>query len=386
MNRILLALSLMVTGCGGYKSLNYYLPDEIEGPYFERGDTSLQPLTDRMDDKCMQYRHFDTCIFQKNPVAQEETAVGIDQLEDNRRFGVKIRNLATNGFLENSKLQVLTLNTPRFTLQQLNLFKMPFTVMRSYAEQLSAYYWADRIFTYLEPRLGNRIPPVVLKIYADDTFTGYLSSKDSIHLEKSLNKVPAAFSADIITHLVGEAMADKLSGKKLFAGDRSVQHKFCELNPHGCCATQIGCSQALAHAFGDYLVGMMNPMKPRVGEAAAANPAGQIMCGIPRDLATLSAQTQLQVFSACSAGSAGGKVSLMGAWYASLWWKVRAQAEAARAGQGFEVDQLFFDHAKTWTGTTTFAEAKVAAINLSKSFKGGKFTAAFETVFTAIAQ
>lgn len=381
----LLLLILGTSACGRFSPSVYKLP-EVQGPFFEAGGSDLQPSTDRMDSTCRTSRVYDTCLFNKNPVAQAGQSVSSSQLEDLRWYGVKIRDLAPSGFLENSHLQILALNTPRFTLQQRNLLKIPYSESRSYAEQLSAYYWANRVFAYLEPRMSGRFLPLSLKIYVDDVFTGYVSASESIHLEKTGSKIPAAFSADIVTHLIGHALANALSQKKVFSGDRSAQHKSCDLNPLGCCTTQLGCSQALAQSFGDYLVGMMNPTLPRIGETAGASPAGQPICGFARDLVGLSARTAVQAFSACSSAGANGRVSLMGAWYASLWWKLRSLEEQKSVGSGRDIDILFFDHAKSWTGTSTFIDVRAAALKLAQSFRGGRYATDFETIFTVVSQ
>jgi len=370
---------MFLTGCGGFKGPAYFAEPGPQGPYFEPGEQSLQPGSDVIDTACKTNRYMDTCLFQKNPVAQEKAAMTTGDLEGARNYGVKIRDLNPTGYLENKFLQVLTLNTPRFTLQQKSLLKAPYNDLRSYMEQLSAYYWANRVFSYVRPRMGpGRLPVQDLKIYADDAFTGYAAATNSIHLEKTSGKVPAAFSSEIVIHLVGQAIAHHLSGKKIFGAERGAKHKTCDLNPHGCCATMEGCSQALTMAFGDYLAGIMNPTQPRLGETVSNDINGQQICGVSRDLNNLSAQqNQSQIYGLCTA--APGRVSLLGAWYASLWWNLRVKADPN------DIDMMFFDHAKSWKADTTFLEAKASALELAKKYKGGRYLAAFEAAFAAIA-
>jgi hypothetical protein len=90
-------------------------------------------------------------------------------------------------------------------------------------------------------------------------------------------------------------------------------------------------------------------------------------------------KTKTEVYNAC-----GGRAVLLGAWYASLWWKLRTQLEAGEAGAGQDVDILFFDHAKAFTSTSTFAEAKAEALRLAGSYKSGKYLSAFTAALSGI--
>jgi hypothetical protein len=338
---------------------------------FTAGDDSLIPAGDKLSDDCRNQSDFDTCLFLKNPVAQEGRAVNTNEIEGARHFGVKIRGLAKTGSLENAHFKILTLNTPRFSLLNPSAFKAPFAPGASYAEQLSAYYWADRAFEYLGGRVGSaRLPTSPLSIYADDVFTGLSTKNASIHLGKSESGMPAAFSAEIVIHLLGEATAQSLSGRRLFPVD-PAQHNSCYLNPRGCCRTDAGCAQALASGFGDYTAAIMFPGSPKLGEASAEDPVGQSLCGLPRDLAAMATRSKGDVFSACA--KAPGQAVLLGAWYAGQWWHLRQQVEAETPGAAADIDILFFEHAKVWTGSATFSQAKAAAIAAATSYKNGLY-------------
>lgn len=364
-----LSLCLVVlTACTPLKTeqsaLN--LPETL----FTAGDGSLIPPTDKISPGCLDQPEFDACIFLKNPVAQSNGAVNIEDLEQHRLFGVKIRGLSTSGFLENKKLQVLTVSSPRFTLQDARKFKSGYSASESYLEQVMAYYWANRTLEYLTNRLGeSRVPLSPLKIYADDAFTGYSSTRNSIHLEKG-SGVPKAFSAEVLIHLLGQALAQDLAGRALFPGS-DMQHKSCGVSPRGCCAGDAGCSQALAAAFGDYVAAMMFPASPKLGETVAQSVAGQSVCAIPRDLSSLGARPKSEVHSACAGHS--GYAPLMGSWYASQWWRLRQQVAAVNAEAAADIDVIFFEHARRWTAQSTFAEAKAAALSVAASYKNGAY-------------
>lgn len=350
--------------------------------FFTAGDPSLIPPSDKLTAGCLADKEYDSCIYLKNPVAQEAKPLQPADLESVRRFGVKIRGLTKTGFLTNAKIAIHTLNTPRFTLFAKEKLKAEFSDQESYLEQVSAYYWMNRALEYLSGRVGeSRLPLTPLKVYVDDAFTGYASTRDAIHLEKSPGALPKALSGEAVVQLLGQALAMDLSRRALFPG-AAAQHKVCGTSPRGCCASEAGCAQALGSAFGDYVSAMMFPGAPKLGESVANSPAGQSLCALPRDLAALAGRTKAEVYTACSTQQ--GQVVLMGAWYASQWWKLRQQSEAQTPGSGTDIDQIFFDHAREWAANATFAEAKAAALKVAAQHKGGKFAALITSGLSAL--
>jgi hypothetical protein len=142
----------------------------------------------------------------------------------------------------------------------------------------------------------------------------------------------------------------------------------------------MGCAQALGSGFGDYVAAMMFPEAARAGESIAQSNEGQKICSIARDLVSLSMRTRAQVFNACAPK---GRAALMGAWYASIWWKLRAQAEAQEAGAGADIDKIFFDHAKSLTSTSDFGSAKAAAQTAAQNYKSGLYSASVVAAFSS---
>jgi hypothetical protein len=318
-------------------------------------------------------------LFFKNPVAQNRSAVLSQDLEAQRRYGVKIRGLNTSGRLENSTVRIMTLHTPAFSLFDPAHLKAPISDDTSYAEQLMAYYWASRAIDYLKPRTG--IQPFAarpLKIYVDDSFTGYSSRGHSLHLEKRAGRISKAFSAEVILQLMGQAVADDLSQAKLFERSQSAQHKFCRLDPRGCCVSANGCAGALAGAFGDYFAAVLFPSVPMIGETLGSDTEGQKICGLTRAPAQLILKTRAQVYSACA--SAPGNAVLMGSWYAALWWSIRAQSEGLDGAA--DIDTLFFETAKEWNSGSVFADHKTKALEVAAAYKGGKYLSIIQKSFT----
>ncbi len=174
----------------------------------------------------------------------------------------------------------------------------------------------------------ERVPLKGLRIFPDDAFTGYSQVYNSIHLALNDGEIPKAFSGEVVIHLTAQALADALSDKRLFAKN-TTQHNYCVLDPKGCCRTDLGCAQALGSGFGDYVAGIMFPESARSGETLSGLLEGQKICSMARDLNDLSRRTRGQVFGACDPR---GRVSLLGPGNASLWWKLRSEAEAQENG------------------------------------------------------
>lgn len=374
---ILMFLSLL--GCNPRQMQSPKSSINLPGSYFQAGGTDLVPSTDKLSNDCLKNKDFDSCIYLKNPVAQQNAAVEVSALNDVRRFGIKIRSLTPTGFLTNAKFQILTLNSQRLPLKKVDALKAEFSVSESYLEQISAYYWANRAVEYLTGRIGaERFPLTPLKIYVDDAFTGYASTRNAIHLQKESATTPKALSGETVVHLLGEALAQDLSSRALFPG-AAAQHKSCSLSPRGCCAADVGCAQALGSGFGDYVAAMLFPNSPRLGETIGNSNAGQNLCTMTRDLASLANRTRAEVYASCS--QATGFATLMGAWYAAQWWKFRVQAEASQPGAAADIDKMFFDHARKWTSSSTFTDAKASALAVADQYKNGQYSALMRTAF-----
>lgn len=375
--RILLALSLPLCACTKMGGLQWGTSNTA---MFSQGDSALAPASDMLTTSCATRSDFDACIYLKNPVAQRGAAVSESDLTTLLQFGVKIRDLEPTGNLQNAHFQVRTLNTPRLQVVEAAQFKADFSESTSYIEQVMAYYWADRVFEYLAPRLGaSRLPVQGLTIYADDVFTGFSSRAFAISLEKISGQIPKALSGEVVVQLLGQALAHSLSRGKVFDSQNSAQHNSCGMSNKGCCTTASGCSNALASSFGDYLAGIMFPNQPVLGETVADLPSGQSVCGMNRDLQALSSSSEVAIFSTC-----GGNITLEGSWYASLWWSIRTQAEANQPGASQDIDILFFDHAQSWTATSTFNDAKQAAITLATNYKSGQYLTLIQNVLGSV--
>jgi len=313
------------------------------------GDERI-PSTDKLAASCLTDDRFDSCLYLKNPVAQEQQSVS--DLRSAQKFGVKIRGLGESGALENSYVQVATTKSPRVSAFQRNQLKAEFDPNTTFLQQIQAYYWANRLTEYLRSRVGSQnLPATRIRIYIDDAFTGVVAKTHSVHLQNE-----EALSGDVVVQLYAQAWLSQLTSNRIFQND-TVHHSGCKNQARGCCKSDMGCAQALANAFGDYFAAVMFEDKPILGESLSDSPQGQSLCSRRRDLRELNKSSRGQMYNSCA--TTNGHAVLLGSWYASLWWKIRTQAQSPK-----EIDRTFVEHAKTWTSVTTFEQAKQSAESL----------------------
>ena len=100
----------------------------------------------------------------------------------------------------------------------------------------------------------------------------------------------------------------------------------------------------------------------------------QIIAGVARDIASLSASTANTTFTTSS-----GHTQAMGLIYASIWWQVRAAAGT----QSSEIDRIFLEHLSLIDGTDDFRTAIAKAKTVDARLFGGRHAAKFDSQLTA---
>ncbi len=366
MRLTLLIGTLILSGCTKFKASNSGIG--VNREFFKTGEVELKPSTDKLSSDCLSNSDFDLCIFQKNPMAQTGQSLDLNGANGHRNFGAKLNGVALGFRLENSEVQVLSLKYDRVDLRVPSQFKSDLSDSASYLEQLSAYYWSYRMTRYLKDRLGSVYPAVGrVKIYADDVFTGYSSKNNSIHLKKSPQELADALSSDVIHQLLAQALLFNMTHGQSASLKDTQNHQACALSPKGCCSSKWGCSQALSSAFGDYMVGVMNPDRAVVGEQVAKSLSGQNICGQKRDLRDLKNLSLDLAFTSCSGKL--GFVPLMGSWYASVWWSIRGEAASRFSSGASDIDRLFAEHMGNMQSSWTFQTASSMAQTLAGKYQ-----------------
>jgi hypothetical protein len=118
-----------------------------------------------------------------------------------------------------------------------------------------------------------------------------------------------------------------------------------------CCATNAGCFSAINEGQADYHAMMLFPDYPGIAEILSNDGVGLRGCGIPRNAPMNATLTRAEAYTACAAPYQG-EVHVMGALYASIWWKVRS--DQATPVLKREVDKLFLAHLASLQTTDTF--------------------------------
>jgi hypothetical protein len=364
MRLLSLLLLFLLVSCKPFRSAEF--PSVYPDSLFSSGGSDRVPETDKLSPGCLSDPAFDACLSQKNPVAQTDQPL-LNSWKESLYYGVKIRSLDRSGFLKNGWLSVESSRSARVHISNLSKWKSGPSVDESQWEELSAYYWTTRTMEYLTARLGAGFLKLSeLRVFVDEEFTGYISKHKMIALNKGAN-VPHAAQADVVIQLLGQAIADQNTAESVF-GPVVSSERFR-------CPSDAGCSRALASAAGDYLVGIMFPDSPRIGESLqypTGDVNGQSACGLKRDLLALQSLTAPDVYLACR--SQEGLAAVLGSWYASLWWKIRTEAEAQVTGASQDIDTLFFLHLKRWKSSSNWATAKQDAVAASDLYKSGKYT------------
>jgi hypothetical protein len=185
--------------------------------------------------------------------------------------------------------------------------------------------------------------------------------------------------------------AHELGHANLFylAGHTGVSDSNETVTPQGShgCKTPDGCLGAIHEGQADYLASMFFPSHPAVGDGVVGSSMstpgqGLCSCGICRNPATNARPETYLTFEAAYNNACGesaeGEIHLMGAAYASLWWKVRSDAALTD-----EVDRLFLAHLKYLPQNVTFIDTvdAVAAADSELRSRGlisRSYTGAYE--------
>ncbi|MCB0386982.1 MAG: hypothetical protein KDD43_16430, partial [Bdellovibrionales bacterium] len=305
------------------------------------------PSTDKMDKDCSTSSSYSMCLYLKNPVSQNATVLSdpesATELNLQRTFGVKLTGVDGSGRLQNSSVEIVTLEGTAVDTAKLQSYKeLGVDDASNFLEQQMAYYWANRSIEYLSAWAGNLyVKNQGIKIIVDDRTHGWRPSTKSIHLKKSSLGKSMAANGGLVVHLLAQANLWLATGGEIDNLSGDSKHQACGTHDKGCCRNPTGCSRALASGAADYMVAIMFPDDPGMGEYWSNSLDGVKSCTQSRNLKYMSAITATDANQACS-GQAG-EVHALGSVYASIWWDVRKKAEENRPGSGREIDTLYMD-------------------------------------------
>lgn len=187
-----------------------------------------------------------------------------------------------------------------------------------------------------------------------------------------------ALDSSIGAHELGHANLRWAMGEAYYSGSG---HVVC--GPTGqeekCCATSAGCFSAINEGQADYHAMMLFPEYPGIAEILSNDGVGIRGCGVPRNAPMNFNLTREQAYTACSAPYRG-EVHVVGALYASIWWKVRSDQPTQT--QKREIDKLFLAHLASLQTSDTFntVVARIEAADIG-TFGAPRYGAAFRAEF-----
>lgn len=376
-----IALVLGFQNCG-----EFVVDPAMVGQFASLGTTTsagavLVPSTDKVDPSCASNTAYDACIIKQNPIAAGLTTLSLDatarraQVGAESVYGVKLTSLSGSGKLENSTISVRSIDGGQVAAVPSALKVPPGTSGSSSFEQANVYYWMNRAAEYFDARTGGALPAKNknIKVIVDDTITGYETTSNTIRLKMTNSSQTVAWSGDVAVHMFGLANL-MLANPNGWTTLSATKHLTCNATDKGCCTTLNGCGNAIRFGVGEYFAAGMFPDRTRIGEAIVNTGNPQIIAGVARNVASLSANTASQIFS-----NSSGHAQAMGLLYASIWWQVRAAAGQSSA----EIDRVFLEHLSLIDGADDFRSAIAKAKTVDSRLYGGAHSAQFDAQLSA---
>ncbi len=344
------------------------------------------PDEDRIDPDCMTKNEYDSCIFFKNPIYQNQEAIsdeswGPSQFDHLQVFGVKLRNRSSI-LLENARVKVLTKKAPRVIIRGTSFKPLASADNSKQLAQVMAYYYSERFFGFFEEALPSAVTSQIFKIIVDDDFTGYVPKANSIHLSESEPGKPLAYDASVLVHFLGLSVAHLASGGRLSPEHIDRNHEDCMSTPNNCCRSAKGCANAILSGVGDYFVALMFPESPSTGQTYANSISGQSVCDITRNLNISSKNTSMDNYYACEDKKGNGQVTALGITYASAWWNSREHLKRiADPHLVSRFDSLFIRHLSDLDGRDTFSSALNKILELDRAMNEAVFSPIIRSEF-----
>lgn len=343
------------------------------------------------DKNCHDNQAHDACLFFKNPVHHGKSVLAQpltnDQnISDLQTWAVELKGLNSSGYLENDTLIVNSYKYPRVERSADNNWKFLHT--SGEAEKLGqvmAYYWGQTFVSYLKQLQDDRLIAIEnkgVKIFTDAPFSGWSSDDNAIYLLTDQQGRNAAMNAGMIVHLLAEAHIYYKTNGQIYDLTGDSSHVDCgpkdgPVYKNDCCSDKNGCSSAISAGAADYMVAMMFPDSPTVGEAFSNRLRGLDHCGGSRSLGFAAFMTADQAYSGCLENGNPGQIYSMGSFYASIWWAVRKKAAGQDSGSEKDIDKIFLQHLSQITGRSNF----LSVSNFIKSIDDSEFEGKYQSLF-----
>lgn len=344
-----------------------------------------EPKTSKLDSNCLTSSDYDTCIFKKNLFAQTkliQDSGGIQNVSNQNIYGVKLDGLGASGTLSNSSLKIYKAESEAQTdIGSVNL-KVDVQTDSSLVAQLMTYYWMNQVNTFLSQQTGsNFLQDKQIKVITETNLKGFVPGKNTLYLNSETGNSPFALNGDTSVYYTGLLQAIFANNQKLMSVSTN-KYRSCGGHHYGCCVQATGCSQAIASAFGDYLVRVFFPDSTSLAESWANSEAGAQICGVSRHAQTAESMTAQQVFQICESESKAGEVYTMGWVLADIMWQLRQSAKTRAGESERQIDMIFVEALKSLDGNDDFATFKGKLISADSALFGGRFASDLNQLFS----
>lgn len=298
---------------------------------------------------CFENPAYDACIFNKNPVFEYGAPLGglyLDELQTKvQNYGVGI--LTSSHYLKNENLSIQDQNGGRVEISDSNNWKFKSTDILGRLSHVNAFYWLSHTIQLLEKNTRiNYFKNKNLNVIVNADTTGWSHAENKLYFGVSADGKKVAYDASLMIHLLGEAQSFLAAEGKNEISAGNPKHKSCGTDGeivflNSCCSSELGCARAINAGASDYLVGIIFPNAPVVGEYWVDDLKGLSKCGVSRDLRLASNLTAQSTYAACELEGAQGDIYIMGTFYASIWWNIRISLNEQ---QKKDFDRLYLMH------------------------------------------
>lgn len=325
--------------------------------------------------------NYDTCIFYKNPVAQNKAPLSpsltpTSNLSSLQIYGVKLTGLNDSGYLENDSFII----NPGYGIERASKtskedWKYPFSSNCKTSSctadsnhkvgQLMAYFWLNHqleVMTQTTGKFYAQDQQITVDTYYPNLYNAYWDGSGIIMGDGSTSKSEFALAAEVYLHEAGHANLTFAATGTISGAEQ--------------CSSAKGCIAGINEGQADYHAAILFPDSGApLGESVVNTTKGLVECGLSRSLGANKSTTAQQAYNACT--STKGEVHLMGRVYASVWWEIRNKSTSNPT----EIDQLFTEHLKTLQNRDTFVTALDKIRSVDQALFKSKYTADFVDEF-----
>lgn len=333
---------------------------------------------------CFDNPSMDACIFLKSPSTMAgvgASSLSAEALPALQTYGFQIPASFDPYHLEGDVVFESSVPASGF----LGSFKVPHSPENQpLLGHLMTYVWLGEAKHFLSHAGVNYLGGRGLRVVVEATQTGFASSNKTIYLKRDPASLPAAYDASLAVHLFGEANIFFATNGAAYNLSQENKHIDCgvaggQLLRNNCCSSKRGCSKALTAGLSDHLVNLTFPQNVGVGDTFSASGRGLEICGLARNPEGLRTVTAEQAYRACSASARVGEIYAMGAFYSSIWWRVRDQVQATQPARLEDFNRFFARALALVEGRDDFVSFHTKLLQLDQA----EFNSAFGALFTA---